>query len=196
LEAKDYQSIRKITKITIPLISVIALAVCLVGPEVVLVLGGSNYAAAVYMMPPMIFGCVVRYVYTLYVNIEFYNKKTGGISAGTATVAVVNIGLTFLLISKFGYMAAAYITMFSEILLLAIHMFIVKRQGMWGIFDNKQNILLLAAAGVLCMSILLLYPLPIIRYGVIALAVSAVVIVAVKFRKEIIDLLKNFKERK
>lgn len=196
VERQDYKSIRKVTKVTIPLIALIALAVCLVGPEVVLVLGGRNYAAAVYMLPPMIFGCVVRYVYTLYVNIEFYNKKTGGISVATAIAAVVNVGLNYVMIQKFGYQAAAYTTLISDFLLLAIHMYIVKRQGMWHIFDNKQNVLLLAAAGVLCMLILPLYPLTMVRYGIIALSVIAAVIAVVKFKKQLKALLKKLKERK
>ena len=196
VEEKDYRAIRKVSRLTIPLISVVALAVCLIGPEVVLIMGGRNYAEAVYMMPPMIFGCVIRYVYTLYVNIEFYNKKTGGISVATAITAAVNIGLNYVMIRMFGYKAAAYTTMISDIVLLTIHMFIVKRQGMWHIFDNKQNIILLAGAGVLCMLILLVYPLPMVRYGVIAVAVFTVIVAAIKFRKEIKNLLLKLKDRK
>ena len=195
MESGDYTPIRKVSKVTIPLISVIALAVCLIGPEVVLVLGGRNYAEAVYMMPPMIFGCVVRYVYTLYVNIEFYNKKTGGISVATAITAVINICLNYILIRLLGYRAAAYTTLISEMLLLSIHMFIVKRQGMWHVFNNKQNLLLLAGAGIACMAVLPTYSLPAVRYGIIGICVMAVIVVAIVCKEKLLVLLKKLKER-
>ena len=196
MEHKDYPAIQKVSKVIAPVLALLAICLCLVGPEIILVLGGKSYAAAVYMLPPMIFGCVVRYVYTLYVNVEFYNKKTGGISVGTAIAAVANIGLNIALIRRFGYKTAAYTTMLSEILLLLIHMYIVKRQGMWHVFNNRQNILLLAVAGVLCMMILLIYPLPLVRYSIIVLAIIAVIILVIKFRKQILDLLQKFKDRK
>lgn len=195
VEAKDYSAIRKVSRVTIPLISLVALAVCLIGPEVVLIMGGRNYAEAVYMMPPMIFGCVIRYVYTLYVNIEFYNKKTGGISVATAITAAVNIGLNYVMIRMFGYRAAAYTTMLSDILLLAIHMYIVKRQGMWHVFNNRQNLLLLALAGAACMAVLLTYSLPLVRYGIIGLCVAAVIVGAVVYKEKLLSLLKKLKER-
>lgn len=196
MEEKNYPAVQKVVKVITPMLALLALCLCLVGPEVVLVVGGKNYANAVYLMPPMIFGCVVRYVYTLYVNIEFYNKKTGGISVGTAITALVNVSLNFVLIRKFGYMTAAYTTMFSEILLLAIHMYIVKRQGMWGVFNHKYNISVLAVAGLACFAILLLYSKPILRYGIIGLMVLAALAAVLKFRKEIGGLLKKFMRSK
>ena len=195
MESKDYPAIRKVTKVTIPLISLVALAVCLVGPEVVLIVGGKNYADAVYMMPPMIFGCVIRYVYTLYVNIEFYNKKTGGISVATAITAVVNVLLNFVFIQLFDYRVAAYTTLLSEVLLLTIHMFIVKRQGMLDVFQNKQNVGVLAVAGLICMSTMPLYSNAILRYTAIGIIGVAAAALLIKYRKEIIKLAKAFLRR-
>lgn len=194
MDNKDYASVQKVTRVTIPLVGLCALAVCLAGPEVVLVIGGASYAPAVRMIPPMIFSCVVRYVYTLYVNIEFYNKKTGGISIGTVITALAHISLNIVLLRLFNYQAAAYTMLLSELLLLIIHMFIVKKQGMWHVFNNRQNILLLAVAGVACMCILLVYPVPILRYGIIAAAFVAVVVAVVKFRAQILGLLKKLKK--
>ena len=190
----DYTSIRKVAKVTIPLLALVALGVCLVGPEVILILGGRSYMEAVYMLPPMIFACVLRYVYTLYVNIEFYNKKTGGISVATAITAIFNVVLNYSLIRIFDYKAAAYAAMISDILLLAIHMYIVKRQGRWDVFNNKSNILILLAAGIICMSVLFLYSSVILRYAVIAVILIAMAAMVWKYRNVILSLLKS-KER-
>ena len=191
MESKDYPAIREVTKITIPLISLVALAVCLVGPEVVLVVGGKNYADAVYMMPPMIFGCVIRYVYTLYVNIEFYNKKTGGISVATAITAVINVLMNYLLISRLGYSAAAYATLISDVLLLAIHVFIVKRQGKLDVFQNRYNIGVLAVSGLVCMAVLLLYSNAMLRYAVIGMLLVFMVVLVLKNKNMLISLIKG-----
>ena len=195
MEKKSYAMVQKVVKITIPMISLIALALCLVAPEVALILGGKNYAEAVYLMPPMILACVVRYVYTLYVNIEFYNKKTGGISVATAIAAVVNIVLNIVVIRYFGYVAAAYVTLFANVLMLAMHMGMVKRQGMWNVFNNKYNVVALIVAAFICMLVLPLYHVPVLRYGVIGVIFIAAVVILIKFRKEITALLKNVLKR-
>lgn len=195
MEKKAYATIQKVVKITIPMIALVALALCLVAPEVVLILGSQSYAESVFLMPPMILTCVVRYVYSLYVNIEFYNKKTGGISVATAIAAAVNIGLNLVVIRFFGYVAAAYTTLLANVLMLVLHMGMVKRQGMWHVFNNKYNVLALCAASAVCFSVLLLYRIPMVRYGVIGVLALAAVVVLVKFRKEIFVLLKKLMKR-
>ena len=80
-------------------------------------------------MTPVAMGCVCQFMYTLYVNIEQYKKKTVGMAIASVTAALINYALNALFIPKYGYIAAAYTTLFGYLVLFIIHMLIVKSLG-------------------------------------------------------------------
>lgn len=56
-----------------------------------------------------------------YVNIEHFHKKTPYITGNTVIAPCSNIVLNFLLIPRYGYVAAAYTTLFSYLLSFVLH---------------------------------------------------------------------------
>jgi O-antigen/teichoic acid export membrane protein len=62
----------------------------------------------------------------MYVNYAFYEKKTKYIAAITIITGVLNVLLNYLLIPKFGYVAAAWTTLISYIVLFLLHYINVK----------------------------------------------------------------------
>lgn len=87
-----------------------AFILCLIGPEVILILGGPKYLAATKLMPVMMLGCFYNFMNLFYVNIEFYEKKTIMISVTTVFTAILNVGSNYVCIKIFGYSADAYTT--------------------------------------------------------------------------------------
>ena len=59
-------------------------------------------------------------------NYQLYHKKSVFVAVGTASAAVVNIVLNYLLIPLYGMMGAAVATMISYIALFAFHQMIAK----------------------------------------------------------------------
>ena len=57
----------------------------------------------------------------MYVNVEYYYEKTLFITENTIIAAGLNIVLNGLFIPKFGYMAAAYTTLFCYIVSFVLH---------------------------------------------------------------------------
>ena len=102
--------------------------------------------------------CLATYyvfVYQLYVNIEFYHKKTGLISLGTIMAAVVNIMLNLYGIPKYGYEFAAISTVISYGCLILFHCFIVNYVIKERVIDNVFTILVASSMVLVTYSIYL-----------------------------------------
>ncbi len=189
LKDQDYFSIKRAVRLMLPLGSMASVMLCLLGPEIVQVVGGEKYREAIYLMPPLVLHSVVNYFSTLYINIEFFQKKTFGISVATVITSLVNVGLNYVCIRNFGYRAAAYTTLFSSMLSLAFHVIKIRRQNMWKVFDNQGNFKVLAATFALCLWTLFLYDYPIIRGGCIVIAGLALISIVFIRRNMIAELL-------
>lgn len=118
---------RKIDEINALAVSYIKLMTCaiicvvLVGPEVVKLLASKQYWEGINIIPPLVIANYFIFAYTLYVNIEHFHKKTVYITINTLIAAVANFVLNLLLIPKWGYVAAAYTTLFAYILSFLLH---------------------------------------------------------------------------
>ncbi len=122
--------------------SVVIAIMLLVTPEILLIMGGRGYMEAVFVLPPVIVGCLCQFIYSLYVNAEFYLKKQTRIAIATMIAAGLNLGLNILLIPRFGYVAAAYTTLFGYLFLLLFHfasLMTLKKKD-W--YDNKFNFII------------------------------------------------------
>ena len=135
---KDYASIRHVSKVYIVLFSVGSLLVCLLGPEIVWVLGGNQYKEALLLVPIIMLGCYYNFLNLFYVNIEFYAKKTSMISVVTVGTAGLNLALNYIFISKYGYSAAAYTTAFCNFCIIIFHYVVTKKMMNSEICDNKM----------------------------------------------------------
>lgn len=93
----------------------------LIGPEVVKILASSNYWDGIKIIPPVVIANYVIFLYTLYVNIEHYHKKTTYITINTLIAAGTNLILNYLFIPHFGYVAAAFTTLVSYLISLILH---------------------------------------------------------------------------
>lgn len=115
---KEIYSFTKIYTLVFAMIVVLAAAF---GPEAIWILGGSNYLEARAVIPPIVMGIMFQFLYSLYVNIEFYYKKTAGIAIWTCLAATVNIALNIIFIPYFGYVVAGYTTLIGYVLLFILH---------------------------------------------------------------------------
>jgi len=129
LHDKEFGEIKKVSQYYIIIFCVLALGIMLLAPEVLLILGGHSYLEAKYVITPVAMGCVCQFLYTLFVNVEQYNKKTIGMAFASVSAAVLNYILNAIFIPMYGYLAAAYTTLFGYLFLLLVHMYLVKKIG-------------------------------------------------------------------
>lgn len=205
MEEKNYKNLRNKSKPYTMLYSTIILLIILFAPELLLIMGGQKYIEAKYIMPPVIVGYLFQFVYSLYVNIEFYHKKQKNIAIGTIIAALINIVLNLIFIPIFGYLAAAYTTLIGYMALFIMHFVFVKRLNCAEWYDERFFFTLLCISLCAIPIAILLYNNNIIRYLLLSFITLYIAHVTIKNRtilktaivkKDIDNLIRIFTNRK
>ena len=183
--------IRKVTNYYISLFCVLAVGMMLLAPELLLVMGGRSYLEARYVMPPVAMGCVCQFIYTLYVNVEQFKKKTIGMAIASVSAALLNYGLNAYFIPIYGYNAAAYTTLAGYLFLLTFHMLLVRRMKLGDVFDNRYVLLIVGGMMLLTLGINLIYGHTIMRYLLILVYIAAIALIAIKKKELIMNIAKK-----
>lgn len=97
------------------------ISLILVGPEILKIFADSRYWEGISIIPPIVLANYFIFMYTLYVNIEHFHKKTPYITKNTLIAAGINLILNFVFIPKYGYVAAAYTTLIAYIVAFVLH---------------------------------------------------------------------------
>lgn len=105
--------------------------------------------------------------------------------------AVINIILNYIFIPRYGYIAAAYTTLFGYFVLMILHMFIVIGLGFRKTFNNIFMTLLLIISICFMVGTLLLYKYPIIRYVVLGGYTVTFFVIIFKNKNKIFNYLRN-----
>jgi O-antigen/teichoic acid export membrane protein len=108
------------------IISFVAMGLIFFSKEVITVLVDKEYHEALILIPIIIVSYFFFFMYAMYVNYAFYQKKTKKIALFTIIAGGVNIGLNYLFIPEYGYIAAAWTTLASYGILFILHYINVK----------------------------------------------------------------------
>ena len=196
LDMLQYKELRKIEKASKPyLLCYFALvfACMLLAPEIILILGGKSYMDAIYLMPPLFTGTLFTFVYQMYLQTEFFERKTKYVGLATIGAALINIILNMWLIPQYGYIAAGYTTLIGYIFMFAFHYIYVSRLGYGRIFDRKFIFSILISGIVIMCLTFVLYKFSIARYAVFILITVIIGIFAYRNRALLLSKLKKSK---
>lgn len=169
LKKGDEESIRKPASIQIMVFSLLIIFVILVAPELILLWGGKSYEESIMLLPPVLVSVACTHIYTLYLNIEYYMESRRVIALGTAIAALFNIVTNAVFIQLFGYQAAAYTTLASNLLLMLLHYLAVRRLKKEYLISSKVAWGSIAVLLILVFPALILYQHSLLRYGLIGL---------------------------
>ena len=187
--------IKKYTNIIGMFIALGCLVIIFVTPEIVKILGTSDYYDSIWIIPPIAISIYFRFLYGIYSNIEFYFEKKYFISVASIIIALINIITNYYFIKNYGYIAAAYTTLFCFILYSISHaifsIIICKKEIGKGVF----NYLILFLIGLILIIvgglIMLLYNYWYIRYSIL---ITVFLILLLK-HKDIISIYNKIKEQ-
>ena len=194
LKENKVGELRKISSLFFCFLSLASIAVIVIAPDVIILLGSKKYADAIYTTIPVMVGGLFSLAYGIPAIIEYYHKKTIYISIGTIGAAVVNVVLNYVFIPKFGYVAAAYTTLFSYVIYYLFHSIISYRIAGFTIIPIY---VLIVGYGVVfvcaCITFLTLNH-PIVRYLVLLItAMIALGIIYLK-RNSLLSMIKDKKK--
>lgn len=133
-------------------------------PEMISVLGPEEYSAGVWAVPPIVLCVICQFLYTNYINIELHLKKTKYASYGTVGAALINIILNVIFVSHFGFVAAAYTTLFSYIVLLVVHYCITRYLLHINLYDNKFFVIIYVCVSAFSFVFMALFKYFLIRF--------------------------------
>ena len=191
LHRKEYGVIRERSLYYVLFFAALALGITLVTPEILLIMGGSGYMEAKTVMPPVAAGCFLQFVYSLYVNVEQYEKKTVGMAIASVVTVLINFCLNAIFIRLYGYVAAAYTTYVCYFLLLIFHMCLVARIGRTEVYPNRKILLIAILSSLLIFSVTLFLEMTILRWIIILVYGVSLLAIAIKYKKTIIQLLRR-----
>ena len=185
--------IKKIVKPYAVLFSLIFISMLCIGPEAIRMLGPKEYWGSKWILPPVLLGIYFQFLYSLYANVEFFLKKTQFIAIGTMAAAALNIVLNYIFIPKFGYIAAAYTTLFGYAMLFILHFLIARK---WfdtsKLFESKFIFLLVIIMSAITIGVAIFYDKAIIRYSMI---LTTYVLVLIKYKSTLVLSIKMITRR-
>lgn len=192
LHSRQFEDIRKVSGIYIWTFCYIVIGIMICAPEVLLIMGGSQYIEAKYVMTPVAMGCVCQFLYTMFVNIEQYEKRTAGMAFASMAAAVFDFILNAMFIPVFGYTAAAYTTLAGYLFLLSAHMILVKKMGFSQVYSYRQ--VLTAVSGMLTVTaaVSFLYMDNRMRAAAMLLYVISLAVAAAKNKVFVLETVKKF----
>lgn len=121
MKERNYEQINIQAKDYIEFMTFAMFGLILIGPEILKLMAAKTYWDGISIIPPIVLANYFIFMYTFFVNVEHYNKKTMGITINTVVAAVVNIALNYIFIPLYGYVAAAYTTLASYLIAMLLH---------------------------------------------------------------------------
>lgn len=181
--------IKRVSSQLMTFYAAVAVLMTFLAPEIVRILATEEYYEAIYIMPPIAAGVFFTSFANLYSDIAVYYKKTKYVMYPAIIAAVSNLILNYIFIKIYGYMAAAYTTLFSYILFALF-------QGVWAkkickeygiesgtIYNDRYMIALAVITTLISLSGILFYGNTILRYGVVILLAVVCAVIGKKVIK-------------
>lgn len=153
------------------LFTILVVGLMALSPELIFILGGSEYEMGKYVAIPMILDGFVLFMYDIIVSGEYYTKKTLYIMFGTIAAAVLNVILNYIFILKYGFIAAAYTTLFAYVCYLVLHTIISRKLTGFFILPVKWILAYSAIVAVMAVADLLMIDRLVLRWLLCAVVV-------------------------
>ena len=160
-----------------------AAVMSLLAPEALFILGGKKYLEALPIIPSLVFGIFLSSFYYIFSNIEFLYEKTKGIFLITLGGSILNVGLNFIFIPMYGYIAAAYTTVIGYAFIALCHYIVSRKIVGKDIYDIKNIMLYVLFLIIVSVLSIWLYNYLILRYIVIVLLLGVLAITFLKTKK-------------
>lgn len=186
--SKSYNDIKKNGFLFGAGMLVFSALLCLLAPEIILIIGTNKYSESIYCVIPIIIGGYFSFIYILPCEIEYYYEKTKYIAIATSVAAVINVMLNYTCIKNFSYIAAAYTTLITYLIYFCFHYFIsVKIAGRY-IYDNKQIFLLVVSALAICVLSILIIDFILVRW----LLAGIIILICILFLENKYKFMKKY----
>ena len=204
LNQENVKATRRGTLVYLAGISVLAVGVILLAPEIVHILGSGKYPESTVLMPGFVVAALLQSATTIFTIMLTYQKKVVGTAIWTGVVAVLTVVAKYFLLPWYdainpgnGVLLLPYINIAAFGVLFFINYLLVRRTGLGKYLNFKAMVAILALLGGFLAVSYLLYDHLLLRYGVIGALAVVACIVAYRYRAMLIKIVrKKFKKKK
>lgn len=192
IESKEYNKLRKRSNGVMLFVGVALFAIMLFSREIVLIFGGHKYLEGTNCIVPICIGIFFNYMFQMFARVQEYFNRKLTIVIPSILCAILNIVLNYLFIPIFGYVAAAYTTFISYLVFCLVHYYFYKRLTKQ-VLDSAQiydgRTLTLISIGVIASGLVILFlnAHPVLKYTVICILITMVII----YRNKLITSVKG-----
>ena len=169
------RNIGSICYVILAMIGGINLFLIAVAPEAVAVFAPSSYGEAIWAIPPVTMAVFFQFMYSLFASFEFYYEKTRWVMYASVIGAVLNVALNAVFIPIYGYIAAAYTTLFCYFVYSMLHYAFMRkvcRKYAGGVQPFRLSVILGMSACFLAIGfgLMALFPWPALRFALLLVA--------------------------
>ena len=195
LNKGDTAGITAYTNILFLLSAMSTLLIVLIAPEVMRLLAPASYLDGIWVIPPLAFSVHLMFVYTQFSNIQLFYEKKMYVLICTLCGAAVNVGLGYVFIKRFGYIAAGYTTMAGYLTMSVLHYIFLRKTcraqqiPVKELFNQKILFVITLVLAGFCAVCALLYDYVILRYVIL----TVILCIAIIKRKKLFMLFADFK---
>ncbi|MGL5541525.1 MAG: lipopolysaccharide biosynthesis protein, partial [Erysipelotrichaceae bacterium] len=128
LRDQNHSVVKRNSIIYIFVFTTLTIGFLLVAPEIVLILGGKEYRDSLQYLSVLVLGNYGVFMYSFYVNFQFFKQNTRIIPIATMFAAAINIALNLVFIPRYGIWAASFSTLISYFFMFLFHYCVVRFQ--------------------------------------------------------------------
>ncbi|MGN0438542.1 MAG: oligosaccharide flippase family protein [Lachnospiraceae bacterium] len=118
---------KSVSIVLVLLMALMILCVIWYAPEIITIMAGKQYTAAIYVVAPVAMSLLLLFYSQLFINVEFYYAEKKMLVFASIGAAVLNIILNYVLIPVFGFVVAGYTTLISYIVFVISNYYAMKR---------------------------------------------------------------------
>lgn len=188
------ESIKKPILLQVILIMIITIGISIIAPEVMIIWAGRKYAEVIYIIPPIMIGVLFTHIYTIFYNIEiFYNAKKM-LVLSSVIASIFNLISNYIFIRIYGYESAAYTTLVSNLLLVSLHGYGIKRINRLDLLPMRGLVFIMLLSLLSIVPIVKLYNYPILKYAIISVVFIVCLVLVLIYKEKIMKIIKNMRK--
>lgn len=196
LEAGKRPAVRKCFTLFSAGAAIVALGIMILGPEIILIMGGSKYKDALPLIPGLTLSVLIQILSSVFTIILTYDKNVVGTAVSTGLVAVASTVAKVLLLPVYGISVLPIINIIAFLITLIVNYLLIRKAGYRDCANFKVLLLIVAIVAAGMLVCLKLYEMTLVRYIVIGVAFVAAVVIALCTKEKWLPALKKILKKK
>ncbi len=181
IKSGNTKKLYKQTTRVVLIVAILTIGLICIIPDIFTFLLPKSYQEALYVIPPVAAGAFFQFLYPLFGSVEFYYEENRYVTIASIIGAILNVGLNYIFINIFGFIAAAYTTLFCYLCFSVCHYFFMiktlkKNKSNLQIYDMKAIVLISCFLLLSTLLIQTVYEYVAIRWTIILIVVFAIVV--------------------